>query len=162
MAQNAVQIKAITITMACNIFSISETCFRYKPKLASENTFIAEWLLRITQNQKNWGFGLCFLYLRNVKSFAWNHKRVYRVYKELELNMRIKPKRRIAREVPDTLAVPQAINKCWSMDFMHDNLNNGRNYRFSISSMILTERVLELRWTSPYQLRELLELWIKL
>jgi putative transposase len=43
--------------------------------------------------------------------------------------MRIKPKRRIAREVPDTLAVPQAINKCWSMDFMHDNLNNGRNYR---------------------------------
>lgn len=129
MALIAIQIKSISVTMACNIFSISETCFWYKPKLVSENTFIAECLLRITGSQKNWGFGLCFLYLRNVKGFAWNHKRVYRIYKELELNMRIKPKRRIAREAPDTLAVPQAINKCWSMDFMHDNLHSGRSYR---------------------------------
>ena len=43
--------------------------------------------------------------------------------------MRIKPKRRIIREVPETLAVPQTINKCWSMDFMHDSLQNGKPYR---------------------------------
>ena len=43
----------------------------------------------ITHDQRNWGFGLCFLYLRNVKGFAWNHKRVYRIYRELELNLRI-------------------------------------------------------------------------
>ena len=112
MAQNIVKLRLISVVMACDIFSISETCFRYKPKLVSENTFIAEWLLRITQNQKNWGFGLCFLYLRNVKGFAWNHKRVYRIYKELELNMRIKPKKRIVREKPDALLVPEQINQC--------------------------------------------------
>jgi len=33
---------------------------------------------------------VCFLYLRNVKGFGWNHKRVYRIYRELELNLRIK------------------------------------------------------------------------
>ncbi len=32
--------------------------------------------------------GLCFLDLRNVKGFGWNHKRVYRIYRELELNLR--------------------------------------------------------------------------
>ncbi len=90
---------------------------------------IADGLLRLTQNQRNWGFGLCFLYLRNVKGFAWNHKRVYRIDLELELNMRIKPKKRLIREKSETLTVSLAINECWSMDFMHDQLASGRNYR---------------------------------
>lgn len=85
--------------------------------------------MRLTQNNRNWGFGLCFLYLRNVKGFCWNHKRVYRVYKELELNLRIKPKKRLIREMPEPLSVPTSNNQCWSMDFMHDQLDNGRCYR---------------------------------
>jgi hypothetical protein len=60
------------------------------------------------------------LYLRNVKNFGWNHKRVYRTYRELELNLRIKPRKRLVRGEPELLAVPQAINQVWSMDFMHD------------------------------------------
>lgn len=72
---------------------------------------------------------MCFLYLRNVKGFGWNHKRVYRIYRELELNLRIKPRKRIVRDKPEPLAVPDTINTCWSMDFMHDQLENGRSYR---------------------------------
>jgi putative transposase len=75
------------------------------------------------------GFGLCFLYLRNVKGYRWNHKRVYRIYRELELNLRIKPRKRIVREKPQPLAVPDSINQCWSMDFMHDQLSDGRSFR---------------------------------
>ena len=69
------------------------------------------------------------MYLRNVKGFGWNHKRVYRIYRELELNMRIKPRRRIERDKPDTLAAPKAVNRVWSMDFMSDSLSNGRSLR---------------------------------
>lgn len=72
---------------------------------------------------------MCFYYLRNVKGFGFNHKRVYRIYRELELNLRIKPKKRIVREKPDVLTVPASINQVWSMDFMHDSLQNGRAYR---------------------------------
>ena len=90
---------------------------------------IADWLTRLTHNQRNWGFGLCFLHLRNVKGFGWNHKRVYRIYRELELNLRIKPKKRLVRKKPAPLAVPEMINDSWSMDFMHDQLNDGRSYR---------------------------------
>jgi putative transposase len=121
--------KSVSIRVACWLFSISETCYRYQLKLSDENAAIADWLLRLTQNNRNWGFGLCFLYLRNVKGFKWNHKRVYRIYRELELNLRIKPKKRLIREKPDSLSVPQSINECWSMDFMHDQLQNGRSYR---------------------------------
>jgi putative transposase len=35
-----------------------------------ENEEIADWLLRLTAFHKRWGFGLCFLYLRNVKGFG--------------------------------------------------------------------------------------------
>ena len=95
----------------CLFFNVSEGCYRYQPKLSAENERIAQWLIRITTNQRNWGFGLCFLYLRNVKGFGWNHKRVYRIYCELELNMRIKPKKHIVREQPEPLSVPEQKTK---------------------------------------------------
>lgn len=69
------------------------------------------------------------MHLRNEKGFPWNHKRVYRIYRALELNLRIKPKRRIKRDKPDALSVPTAINQTWSMDFISDSLADGRSIR---------------------------------
>ena len=129
VAKELVAKKGITVRLACNIMSISENCYRYEARLNSENAEIADWLIRLTDARRNWGFGLCFLYLRNVKGFGWNHKRVYRIYRELELNLRIKPRKRLVREKPEELTVPDAINQCWSMDFMHDQLEDGRSYR---------------------------------
>jgi putative transposase len=127
MARIAVRDQKLSIRKVCKYFNVSQGCYRYRRKLALENDRIGDWLLRITSSQRNWGFGLCFLYLRNVKGFGWNHKRVYRIYRELELNMRIKPKKRIVREQPDSLSVPEKINESWSMDFMHDQLADGRS-----------------------------------
>ena len=129
MAQRVVRERGVSVRLACAAFGISETCYRYQATLNTENAEIADWLVRLTTAQRNWGFGLCFLYLRNVKGFRWNHKRVYRIYRELELNFRIKPKKRLVRERPEPLAVPEAINDSWSMDFMHDQLADGRGYR---------------------------------
>jgi len=108
---------------------VSEHCYRYEKKQSSENQFIAEYLLKIVNDNRSWGFGLSFLYLRNVKGYGWSHKRVYRIYRELELNLRIKPKKRIIRKTPQPLSVPDNINECWSMDFMHDQLKDGRQIR---------------------------------
>ncbi|AFC72972.1 integrase catalytic subunit (plasmid) [Rickettsia rhipicephali str. 3-7-female6-CWPP] len=47
--------------------------------------------------------------------------------------MRIKSKKRLLREKPEKLIVPKTINDCWSMDFIHDSLENGKRYRlFSV------------------------------
>lgn len=117
------------MALACRTFSISETCYRYEKKLSGDNAEIADWLLRLTSTYRTWGFGLCFLYLRNVKGYGWNHKRVYRIYRELELNLRIKPRKRLKRERPEPLAIPEAPNETWSMDFMADQLGDGRSFR---------------------------------
>jgi putative transposase len=129
MAKVSVCKGRLSIRAACSAFTISETCYRYQPKLSDENALIADWLIGLTNRQRNWGFMLCFLYLRNVKGFRWNHKRVYRIYCEQALNLRIKPKKRLYREKPEPLAVPMAINQTWSMDFMHDQLSDGRSFR---------------------------------
>ena len=139
---NAVARHDVSIALACRAFEISETCYRYSPILSDENEEIADWLERLTANKRNWGFGLCFLYLRNVRGYGWNHKRVYRIYCELELNLRIKPKKRLKRDKPEPLAVPDRPNETWSMrcpagecmhslrgDFMVDQLADGRSIR---------------------------------
>lgn len=129
MAKTLVADRKFSIRLACVCVDISESGYRYVPKLSTENALIADWLLRLTTTHKRWGFGLCFMYLRNVKGFVWNHKRVYRIYRELELNLRIKPRKRIKRDKPDALSVPVAMNQVWSMDFMSDSLRDGRTLR---------------------------------
>lgn len=150
MAVAAVRAHGVSIALACRTFGVSETCYRYERKLSDENAEIANWLVRLTANPRTWGFGLCFLYLRNVKGFSWNHKRVYRIYCELELNLRIKPKKRLKRAKPDVLAVLGRPNRTWSMEFgvvrvaanhpvddlneqtsgaLSDQLANGRTFR---------------------------------
>ncbi|BAH37751.1 putative transposase orfB for insertion sequence element [Gemmatimonas aurantiaca T-27] len=129
MAHHAVNAQRTTIRHACATFALSETCYRYQRKHADENAVIADWLVRLTTAYRTWGFGLCFLHLRNVRGFTWNHKRVYRIYRSLELNLRISPRKRLMRATPAPLAVPDAINQTWSMDFMHDQLRDGRTFR---------------------------------
>ena len=129
LAATAVTQKGVSVALACRTFGVSETCYRYSPKLDQENGRIVDLLVGLTQARRNWGFGLCFLYLRNVRGHCWNHKRVYRIYCELELNMRIKPKKRLKRETPEALSVPDAPNTVWSMDFMADCLEDMRAFR---------------------------------
>ena len=72
---------------------------------------------------------MCCLYLRNVKGFVWNHKRVYRVDTLLKLNVQRKAKRPFPDPNPLPIKVPDQANICWSMVFMSDTLAQGHQHR---------------------------------
>ncbi|WP_392561517.1 IS3 family transposase [Orbus sturtevantii] len=129
MAKQAVTHHSISIRLVCALFNISETCYRYESKNNDENALIAKQLIELTEENRDWGFGLCFAYLRYVAHYGWNHKRVYRIYCELALNLRIKPRRRLKRHKPEPLKEPIRTNQVWSLDFMHDQLADGRKIR---------------------------------
>ena len=40
---------------------------------SADNLFDKHRLVGLTNARKTWGFGLCFLYLRNVQGRVWNH-----------------------------------------------------------------------------------------
>jgi len=75
-----------------------------------------------------YGFNKVFTVLRRA-GHPWNHKRVYRLYCVLKLNLRRKGKKRLPNRFPEPLAVPADMNKCWSIDFMCDSLLCGRRFR---------------------------------
>lgn len=58
-----------------------------------------------------------------------NAKRIYRLYREEELVVRTKQRRKMARR--QRVATPMAVraNQCWSMDFVSDKLTDGRSFR---------------------------------
>ena len=87
-----------------------------------------EVLLQLADQYPRYGFGKMFPIIRR-RGYLWNHKRVYRIYCTLNLNMRRKGKKRLPSRNPDPLSVPESINQCWSADFMSDALWCGKRFR---------------------------------
>ncbi len=129
MAKQEVAARGISAARACKLFSISKSCWCHEGKNTASNELLGKELGRLAAEHPTWGLGLMFLHLRNVQGRKWNHKRVYRVYCKLKLNLRIKPHQRIQRDKPQPLQTPTKPNAVWSMDFMHDQLNDSRNWR---------------------------------
>ncbi len=67
-------------------------------------------------------------YLRN-EAHGWNYNRIRRVYCDLRLNLKIKPKKRLPKRILLPLVRPEVGNHYWSIDFMSDNLSSGRAFR---------------------------------
>jgi putative transposase len=85
-------------------------------------------LLALIEKHPRWGFPKCRKRLKAL-GYRWNHKRIYRVYLSLKLNMRSKTRCRLPDRTPIPLAAPQMANDYWSMDFMSDTLQHGQRFR---------------------------------
>lgn len=128
MVKWAIREKAYSQRQACHLFMLSRVAYRYQSKRQDKDVEIKVELAILAQRHKRWGFKLMFNWLRN-NGFSWNHKRVYRVYCSLKLNLRVKPKKRLPSRNPIKLHQPNNPNDFWSMDFMSDSLANGRKFR---------------------------------
>ncbi len=74
------------------------------------------------------GFWKCYYRIRNTGTVI-NHKRLHRVYKQMNLPIRRKVKKRLPARVKEPLAIPDSFTQTWSMDFMSDALSNGTKFR---------------------------------
>lgn len=114
--------------MACKICSISHSAYYYSSIKKAEDEDIRSALKQLAQVHPGWGFKKMMSKLKQ-QGHGWNHKRVHRVYVELGLNIRVKPKKRLPSREAVFLFQPIKSNVCWSMDFMSDALRWGRKFR---------------------------------
>src|SRR5690349_12243875 len=75
-----------------------------------------------------WGFWLCFGWIRR-QGHPWNHKRVWRVYRSMKLNLPRRTKKRLPKIGKQPLDAPTTANQIWALDFMHDTLYGGKTFR---------------------------------
>ena len=122
-----VQIHKLSISHACRVAQISRTKFYYQ-KIKEDDAVIIDALNAEVDKHPRYGFWALFERLRR-NGHCWNHKRVYRIYRALGLNL----KRRTEKRIPDRIKQPleelKHPNTVWSMDFVSDALYDGRRFR---------------------------------
>jgi putative transposase len=95
------------------------------PKRINEDGVIGELMQAQAESKVNWGFKLLHHFMRR-KGHKWNHKRVYRVYKALGLNLRKAKHRPKIKRVAINPIAAKRINEGWSMDFLSDSMSHNQ------------------------------------
>jgi putative transposase len=89
---------------------------------------VIEALRAVVERRSRWSFWKRFDRLR-LDGRPWNHRRVWRVYCEMGLNLPRRTKKRVPQRDPVPLPAGEFVNQGWALDFMHDALYGGRRFR---------------------------------
>ena len=118
----------ISIRRACSVVRFDRSSYHYRhrrPEQASLRNRIRE----RSEARVRYGHRRIHVLLRR-EGWTINHKRTRRLYREEGLQLRKKtPKRRVSAKRRDDRAVAMTANDCWSMDFLSDQLFDGRKIR---------------------------------
>jgi len=123
------EVHRVPIKRACLAAGLSRAAYYQvaKDRLVRDGELI-EALNGVVERNGRWGFWKCFDRLR-LDGRPWNHKRVWRVYCEMGLNLPRRTKKRVPQREPIPLEAGQLVNQGWALDYMHDALHDGRRFR---------------------------------
>lgn len=119
----------LSIIKACLFIGISRSTF-YRPERdwRKADAAVIDAINEVLKKSPRAGFWKCFGRLR-FKGYPFNHKRVYRVYCQMGLNLKRRVKRVLPKRLSQPLAVLPQVNHQWALDFMHDTLYCGKRFR---------------------------------
>jgi putative transposase len=113
---------------ACRALGVARSSVRYVG-IRPPQTALRRRMRELAVDRISYGYRRVYILLRR-EGWQVNHKRVYRVYREEGLGLRRRrPRRRRSAVQRGQRAVVTRPNECWSMDFMHDALADGRTLR---------------------------------
>jgi putative transposase len=110
------------------LLRMSSSVYRYKSR-ARDSSVLRMRIKEIAATRVHYGYRRVHVLLQR-EGFEDNHKRVYRLYREEGLSLRLKrPKRNKSARLRQPKHEVTAINQIWSMDFVADALFDGRRLR---------------------------------
>jgi len=118
----------VSIRRACRALPVDRSTYHYRSRRAGQAE-LSERIKEIAATRVRYGYRRIHLLLRR-QGWLVNPKRVYRVYRELGLQLRNKtPKRRVKAKLREGRQPAVRANETWAMDFVHDQLATGRKLR---------------------------------
>lgn len=118
----------MSVQQACRLAMLRRSTW-YRRSRARDQTALRLRIRELAMTRPRFGYLRIHVMLRR-EGWAINHKRVHRLYRleGLQVRMRVRRRKRLSLHrgpVPQ----PIAANEHWSMDFVHDQLLDGRRFR---------------------------------
>lgn len=118
----------VSIRRACEVLQAGRSTYHYKSRSSSQAE-LRQRIKDIAASRVRYGYRRIHILLKR-EGWDVNAKRVYRLYKEEGLQLRNKtPKRKVKAKLREGRAEPVRRNDVWAMDFVHDQLYDGRKIR---------------------------------
>ena len=117
----------------CSMIEVDRMMVRYRSIRPDDGT-LREGLKALAQERRRFGYRCLHMLLRR-EGYAVNHKRLFRLYREERLMVRRRGGRKRALGTRAPMMLPDGPNVRWPLDFVHDQLGDGRASASSPSSM---------------------------
>ena len=118
----------VSIRRACSVLVTEPSTYHYKSRRAGQAP-LCHRMKEIAATRVRYGYRRIHVLLRR-EGWPVNSKRVYRLYREMGLQLRNKtPRRRVKAKLRDDRKPATRSNEIWAMDFVHDQLATGRKLR---------------------------------
>jgi transposase InsO family protein len=112
---------------ACRLVGLNRSSLNYRSKRPDDST-VRQRLRELAAERRRFGYRrLGWLLAR--EGHVMNRKKLYRIYREEKLMVRRRGRRKRAIGTRAPLALPDTINRRWSLDFVSDALSDGRRFR---------------------------------
>lgn len=111
----------------CSLIGIQRSTYHY-PGKPRDDERLRQRLRELAQKRRRWGCPQLHRVLRR-EGVVINHKRTERIYREENLSIRCKKRKKTTSELRIQVPDAQRPNQLWAMDFMSDALFNGRKIR---------------------------------
>jgi putative transposase len=125
-AAYAVERHGVSERRACRLFRLSRSTWQYQSRRPSDAALRAR-LRTLAAELPRYGYKRLHRRLRRSGELV-NHKKIYRLYREEGLLVRKRTRKRLMRRAEKPV-LPTRPNERWSMDFVSDQLANGRRFR---------------------------------
>jgi putative transposase len=112
---------------ACRLIDFDRSTARYRRR-RPDDTGLRDRLRALAAERRRFGYRRLGVLLAR-EGMIVNHKKLLRLYREERLAVRRRGGRRRALGTRRPMAVPQAVNQRWSLDFASDALSDGRRFR---------------------------------
>jgi putative transposase len=112
---------------ACKAIGCCRMTLRYKTARA-DDAGLRQRMKAIAHERRRFGYRRLHVLLKRV-GYVINHKKLFRLYREEKLAVRRRGGRKRAIGTRAPMMVPKAPNERWSLDFVSDQLTDGRRFR---------------------------------